>query len=83
MKQATEQDILTELEIQLSLIGNGTTTAHDVKISLRYNGFSTTQKEVSDVLKSNTDVRVCSTFNGTYLIYFIVDYNLFDDTVIE
>ena len=78
MNTATAQDILTEMCNQLDL--NVTTTAHDVKVALRANGFTTTQADVSDTMKEaanglklNNGTDVSTEYNGKYLTYSYTD----------
>ena len=51
VKEANEQDILTELKFQL--FNRGVATAHSVKMGLREKGFVTFQIIVSTVLKES------------------------------
>ena len=67
----TVQEILTERVNQIDLFGSA--TAHSVKKALRANGFTTTQAEVSETLKSNAFPDIAAKFNGKYLTYFAIE----------
>lgn len=66
-KIATAGEILHEMFNQID--SNNHTTAHEVKKALRLKGFTTTQAEVSEVLKSAIWVDFKSEYNGKCLVY--------------